>query len=334
MLDISFLSGDDSGFVKITNEAGFSATLCDVGASIYELRYGNDPLTVTPVDRRDFLKTMSYFGKTAGRIAGRVKDAVLRYDRREYLLVPNEGPTCLHGGPSGFGFKKFKMEINDVEGLTAVDFFLDSPDLDGGFPGAVHLRVRYIVDPHEAKITVSFKATSDQPTPLNLTNHAYFNLGGYPDVEGHLLRVASSETETYDPLMIPLGFEKIRPCLDFRVAKTVGQDILDPYLQNARTKGYDHCYKLDAPSLSVPSAVFESAKYRLDFYTDAPAVQIYSDNYPSLGRPLTSGRPERLHSGLTFEAVSLPDDYRSMTVLPGQIARREIIFAFAKKAAL
>jgi aldose 1-epimerase len=330
-MDITHQEEKDASFLTLTNKIGFSLTLCDVGAAIYEMHWLDKPLTIAEKDRHAYLSSTAYFGKTVGRLAGRVKKGDLLYQGKHYALDTNEGGNTLHGGAQGFSFKRFPMHVNDMLGLIAVDFDLDSPDGEGGFPGAVRLIVRYTLAEQEAIVHVSFLYVPTIETPLNLTCHTYFNLGGDATIENHRLKVNADETMTYDEEMVPLGFAPSRACLDFRKEKRVGQDIKDSYLVDHKTKGYDHCFRFKENDHQKPVLTLKNAGIKMSLVTSLPCVQIYSDNYPREGSRLTNGHTESLHSGLAIEPVFAPLDYRAMTALPGKLNSEFIEYRFSKE---
>lgn len=323
----------DALFITLKNKAGLALTLCDFGAGIYEIRYHDVPMTIAPSSKGDYLTSDAYFGKTAGRIAGRIAGAKLHYLGKDYTLDANEGKNTLHGGKTGFSYRHFSSDVIHLGDGVAVDFYLVSPNLDGGFPGEVDLRVRYFLYEETPDIKISYTIKSSQETPLNLTCHTYFNIGGEPTVEHQVLRVASSKTETYSPELIPLGFVNSPACLDFRAAKEVGKDILDPYLQKSRAKGYDHCFLLDSHEKDEPVLRLENKDYALEITTSYPAIQIYSDNYPHPGEALSNGQTNQLHAGLALEPVFRPNDFTAMAVLPLDGKKMSIVYHFVDKGA-
>jgi aldose 1-epimerase len=330
-MNIEMLGDKASGFVKLTNRLGFSVTLCDYGAAIYEIRYGDDPLCIAEADKNAFLNSSAYFGKTVGRIAGRIPSAKIKIAGKEYALEANEGVNTLHGGFSGFSFKKWKLEITDVNGDTAADFYYTSPAGEGGFPGEVRVRVRYLVKEDAPLVGIYYEYATDAATPLNLPCHAYFNLGGFPTIEDHLLSIESAKTAIYDEQLIPQGFRHSPAALDFRVPKRIGKDLYDPSLQKSRAAGYDHCFLFDGTSHEKALLRFESPKYTLELLTSYPAVQVYSDNYPRKNSLLNTGLLEVLHSGLALEPVFRPADIAGMMCYPGALYHQSIVYRFRKK---
>jgi aldose 1-epimerase len=316
-------------FTKVTNGAGFSVTLCDFGAAIYEMSLRGKPLCIAEADCEKWSRSDAYFGKTVGRVAGRIPHGILDYLGKRYQLDVNEkGINTLHGGKEGFSFLPFRMDMARLGKMVSIDYYLVSPANAMGFPGEVDLRVRYQIGENGARLRIIYEMKSSEQTPLNITCHAYFNLGGEPTIENQILQVHSSKTEHYDADLAPLGFVRSPSCLDFSLPKALGKDIADPYLQDSPTKGYDHCFLLDEGKRAEPVLIMEGGGLRMKLFTDYPAVQIYSDNFPREGALLTNGQTERLHAGLAIEPVYKPNDFRSMTVIPYETKKHMIEYAF------
>jgi aldose 1-epimerase len=318
------------GLTTITNAVGFSLTLSDFGAGVVEMRWDGLPLTIAPKDRETYFHSDGYFGKTVGRIAGRIKDSRLSFANKTYPLSPNEGPNCLHGGPHGLSMKMWRFSIDYRDGSPVPTYSLDEGDGEGGFPGPVSFRVRYHVSEKEARLETHLEAFSPVATPLNLTTHAYFNLGGSPNVLSHEFWVNAHEVETYDAGLIPQGFVACPDCLDFSSPHRVGERIGDPILSEGRTKGYDHCFRLAAHPFAAPVARLSNGALAMELCTDAPCLQVYSDNYPRLGLPLTNGRNEEKNAGLALEPVAVPNDFSAMATIPGRPLFRRIAYRFLK----
>lgn len=321
---------DGVTFLKMTNAVGLSVLLSDYGAGIYEIRYLGEAMNIAPKDKKAWLKSDAYFGKTVGRLAGRVANGKLDYLGKTYTLSVNEGKNTLHGGKEGFSYRLFKMDVVHLGDGVAADFYLISPALDMGFPGECALRVRYFLKEDEPLLRISYQSKVSEQTPLNFTCHTYFNLGGEKNVDRHLLHVKSHQSETYDSSLIPQGFKASPSCLDFSEKKRVGKDIDDPYLLNSRTAGYDHCFLFSNNDGGVVLSL-ESEHFLFELKTSLPAVQIYSDNYPHPEMPLNNGQMEERHSGLAIEPVYAPLDYHAMTALPFETKKDFIEYHFSKK---
>jgi aldose 1-epimerase len=320
-------------FIRATNASGLSVTLCDFGAAIYEIRFKGRAMTIAEKDLEEWKASSSYFGKTVGRMAGRIPNGDLDYLGKHHKVDANDGTNCLHGGKEGFSFLPFKMDVVHLGNGVSVDYYLVSKAGAMGFPGEVDLRVRYFIPENESSLKITYEMKSSEQTPLNITCHAYFNLGGDATVENQKLYVKAEETEHYDEHLAPLGFQKSPECLNFLTPKAVGRDIGDPFLQKSKTLGYDHCFLLENHDPKEAIATLESPVAKMSLFTDYPALQIYSDNYPRLTHLLNTGMKEGLHAGLAIEPVFKPKDFRGMTVLPYETKKMWIEYVFTSKEA-
>jgi aldose 1-epimerase len=321
----------DITFLSLTNQAGLRVTLSNYGAGIYEIRYDGAAMTIGNLDKKAWMASPSYFGKSVGRIAGRIAKGDLAYLGKHYKLTINEGKNTLHGGASSFAYKTFKMDVVHLGEDVAVDFYLVSPALEGGFPGEVSLRIRYLVSETKPELKVTYEAKASEETPLNFTNHSYFNIGGEKNVEHQKLWIQAHSNQTYSKILMPLGFSKSTVATDFSKAKEIGKDINAPELYETRTKGYDHCYKIEENDGKSPVVSLENETYKMEIITSYPCIQIYSHNYPHEGEMLNTGYPCELHSGLAIEPVYAPNDFHTQTVLPFEGRKNFIEYVFSKK---
>jgi aldose 1-epimerase len=233
-------------------------------------------------------------GAICGRVANRIKDARFSLDGKEYLLAANEGPNQLHGGPEGLGGRVWAMEVDG----PAVELRLTSPDGDQGFPGAVDFSVRYWLEGR--KLVCEMRGHPDRPTPINLANHNYYNLGGSGTVKDHVLRVDAEEYTPTDDDLIPLG--EIRPVegthLDFREPREIGDTRLDQNL--VLRPGRD---------VAQPAAWAECPRtgVRLELWTAEPGLQLFDAPEMVIGTPGHDGQAYGAYAGLCLEAQHHPD---------------------------
>jgi len=327
------LEKETANLIRLRSDSGLEVSFSEIGASIVEIRFAGAPMTIAPKDLNEFNGPNSgYFGKTPGRITGRIAKSLLHFEGKDYKLQANEGTTSLHGGPHGFSTKRFISKVEEKDDGIHVIFTYDSPDGDGGYPGSMKIKVSYFAAKNKPSLRIDYEATSDRDTPLNLTNHAYFNLGGFRHVLDSTLYLRASKYLPVDANMIPLPPQNVPPCLDFQHGKRLGEEISDPLLQNSPTKGYDHGFIFDSGDEAKHKAILSNEHYLMEVFTDAPAVQVYSDNYPRLNMPLTNGHKEGPHSGITLECVDIPGDFEGgMLVSPKKPYKRFAEFVFAKK---
>lgn len=252
-----------------------------------------------------------YFGCTTGRVCNRIAKGEFTLDGYTYVLARNNGPNHLHGGgPRSFDKVHWHGEVIDRSPPT-VRFSYRSPDGEEGYPGNLNVRVTYeLVAGTPPMLRISYEATTDRATPVNLTNHAYWNLAGAgsPTVLDHVLRVDADEYTPTDDTLIPTG--RIAPvrgtALDFTKPLPVGLRIQD--LTGTAALGYDHNYVLRAGS-----GVRECAELRdpksgrwLTIATDEPALQVYSGNFLR-GQIGKRGKSYAHRSAMCLETQHYPD---------------------------
>lgn len=279
-----------------------------------------------------------YLGALVGRYGNRIAKGHFAIDGRSYQIPPNNGPNALHGGPVGFDRYLWKAEETGGE---SVEFTHVSPDGDMGFPGTMTAKVRYTLE--GGTLRLDYTASSDKPTIVNLTNHAYFNLRGDDDgnILGHVLELNADAYTPTDAGQIPTG--EIAPVagtpLDFRAATAVGARIDADFEQLKLGRGYDHNFIVNgaAGSLRRAARVTEPASGRtLTVETTEPAVQFYSGNF--LDGKLTGrqGRRYEPRTGFCLETQHYPDspnhaNFPSTVLRPGETFRSTTTFTFGEE---
>ena len=277
-------------------------------------------------------------GKVPGRFANRIAAGRFSLDGKAYTLAINNGPNHLHGGPDEQSFANRIWEAEELP--DGVVFKLDSPDGDAGYPGALHVEARYTWSDDHC-LTLRLTATSEAPTVVNLTNHAYFNLKGEEqgDVTGHRLRLHASHYLSTDPTLIPQGAPApvAGTPMDFREPKTLGRDLKADFPALNYGKGYDNCFVVDEweEGLVQPVAVLTDpdSGRRLVVSTDAPGIQVYTGNWLSGCPESKSGRAYQDYDGVALECQAFPDspnrpDFPFKPLLPGETYVNTIVFAF------
>ena len=313
---------------SLRSSTGLSATITQYGARIAELLVpvaGGARNVTLGFDRLEpYLSDRVNLGAVAGRYANRIGGGCFTLDGREYRLPQNEGRNTLHGGPDGFSYRVWQAEP-DGETLRLT---LHSPDGDQGFPGALDAVVEYRLDGDA--LVIDYAATTDTPTVLNLTNHAYFNLSGEATVLEHVLHIPSSRITALDAELIPTG--EIRDIagtpLDFRTPTAIGARIDEPNDQLQLGGGYDLNYALaDAPRAAPALAATVSAGgILMTVLSTEPGLQFYSGNF-------LSGAPFPRRSGLCLETQHFTDSLNKpafpTTVLrPGERFASRTVYRF------
>jgi aldose 1-epimerase len=300
--------------ITLGDSAGLRITLADWGASWLGCSIALDDgsrreLVLGDDDVANPLRQNAYLGATVGRFANRIAHG--RYPTADGWVELTRAPGkrhTLHGGPEGFDRRRW--EIRD-QGTHHVCFGLLSPDGDQGYPGTLDVEVRYSLS-GDGEVRIDYQARSDATTPVNLSNHAYFNLdGGDGDILRHRLRLAASRYLPVDGELIPLGglADVAGSSMDFRAGKPLGQDLRSDEQQRL-ANGYDHAFLFDAradgdeqPALSLLSG---DGRLELEMFTSLPAVHVYSGNYLA-GSPARGGGVHRAHQGVALETEWLPD---------------------------
>ena len=307
--------------IELRNRSGVRAKLTNHGARLVELwcpaadgSLGDVVLGFDTIEEY-VARPSLYLGCTVGRVANRIADSRFTLDGVTYELEPNDPPNHLHGGGAR-SFDKRTWRISGESRLpNAVSFELTSPHLEEGYPGTIHARVAYALDDTDT-LTVVFEARTDRRTPINLTNHTYWNLsGGRAGARGILDHQLSIPASRYTPVragLIPTGrIEAVAGTpLDLRSPTAIGARIGD--LEDAPTHGFDHNLVIDEAPRSDgqprPVAHLEDpASGRvLDVLSTQPGLQVYSGQLlPAMAGK--HGATYGPHAGLCLEAQGFPN---------------------------
>ncbi|WP_322085120.1 aldose epimerase family protein [Burkholderia sp. BCC1999] len=325
--------GDAVRRYTLRNAHGMRVVVSDLGATVVSWlapdRAGRFADIVLAHDTpAEYVESGVYLGATIGRWANRIAGARFRLDGVDYRLDRNERGNLLHGGANGFHRQRWAV-VDDCGGLTLQ---LDSPEGDAGFPGNVSVQVRYALDDDDA-LTIDYTAVTDAPTPLNLTNHSYFNLSGRAggDVRGHVLSIDADAFLEVDDALIPTGTADVTgTAFDFRQSAPLGARLDWPHAQLARARGFDHCFVLrdGAQALRPVAAIYDPESGReLVVSTDQRGLQLYTGNYLDDVRVSGGTRCAR-HAALCVEAGGFPDQVNmaglrdAVIVHPGTVYRQ------------
>lgn len=315
-------------------------TLRNGGVEVEVGQYGGVILAIRVPDRdgrvgdvvlgfdrlEDYVADQAYFGALIGRYANRIGGGRLRVDGREYALPVNNGANHLHGGPEGFHKRVWSAEPFRENGSVGVRLAYDSPDGEQGYPGTLRARVTYRLTADGA-LEIDYGATTDRPTPVNLTQHTYFNLAGDPaaDVLGHELQLDADRITPVDDGLIPTGelADVAGTPFDFRAPAPIGAriDAEDAWLRQGG--GYDHNFVLTHPAgvLARAARVREPRSGRvLEVHTTEPGLQFYSGNYLDGTAKGKDGAAYGWRSGFCLEPQHFPDS-PNHPAFPGTILR-------------
>lgn len=246
-------------------------------------------------------------GATVGRSANRIGGAEFILNGKTYHLSKNKGENNLHSGPDFFHKRLWKvLEEDDFH----VVFALESPEGDQGFPGAMSVRVTYVLN-SENEVRISYRAESSEDTVCNLTNHAYFNLNGHTsgDILSHEVWVDADAFTRTDRDSIPTG--ELVPVegtpMDFRKKKPVGKEIDMDYEALIFGNGYDHNWVLNGSGYRKAAELTAvESKITMEVYTDRPGVQIYAGNFLN-NEQGKQGAVYQKRDGICFETQGFPD---------------------------
>ena len=280
----------------------------------------------------------TYFGATIGRYANRIANGKFTLDGRTYHLPKNNAPNTLHGGPDAFNTRVWDATTEKEQDFVALKLAYTDPDGYNGFPGTVKTEVTYQLT-DDNKLRIDYRATTDEPTVINLTNHTYFNLAGEGsgDIYDHLLKINAEAYTPTDETLIPTGV--ISPVtgtpFDFRVMKPIGRDIRDGDEQLVLAHGYDHNFVLDGSGMRLVSVAEDPQSGRvLLTYTDQPGLQFYTGNFLVGDLVGKGGHAYRQSDGFTLETQHLPDspnqpDFPSTVLVPGEEFTSTTIYGFS-----
>jgi aldose 1-epimerase len=290
-----------------------SVRVPDAGGTPGEVTLGYDGV-------EGYLSDVGYLGAVVGRFANRIAKGRFTLDGVEHVLPANHGAACLHGGPGGFHAQLWSAR--EVPG--GVELSRTSPDGEMGFPGTLEVTVTYTLD--EDGLELRYSATTDRPTVVNLTNHAYWNLAGDGTIEAHVLELPASRFVAVDADLIPTELAPVEGSpLDFRTPRPIGDRIRVPHPQLRHALGYDHAWVLDGDdALHLAARVHDPRSGRvLEVLTDQPSVQFYSGNFLDGAVAGRGGRAMRQGDGLCLETQHLPDspnrpDFPSTVLRPGE----------------
>jgi aldose 1-epimerase len=334
-------NGKDVQAFTITNNKGVKVKLLSRGATLAEWhvpdKNGRTDDVVFGFDEPAGYESKGngYFGATVGRVANRIAGGRFTVNGKEYMLAKNDGPNTLHGGGKHSLDKVIWTGQPFEKGLgQGVVFKYVSPDGEEGFPGRLTIRVTYtLTDKNELRI--DYEAMTNKATPVNITNHAYFNLSGAgsPTINDHQVMIAADHYTPVDETLIPTG--EIAPVagtpLDFREFHTIGERV--DQLTDKPGKGYDHNFVLNNQDgkLALAAKVRDPKSGRvLSVFTTEPGIQFYGGNFLD-GVKGKRGREYKYRSGFCLETQHYPNSvnepkFPSIILQPGKTYRHTCIY--------
>lgn len=331
----------------LTDSTGAGASILDYGAIIQALRvpdragrtanvvlsFGNLP---------DYLERSPYFGALIGRYGNRIAGGKFELDGAAHQLELSDGdrPNALHGGNNGFDKRTWEGVAEEVEGGGAITLTRVSPDGEEGFPGTLNVSVRYTLA--HGRFTIEYRAETDAPTIVNLTNHAHFNLAGDDSgttILDHELSIAAQDFLPVDGSLIPLdsAISVAGTPFDFRSPRAIGARLDDRHPQLVATEGYDHCYALTGGRTELPRNVASlkdpKSGRTMHIETTEPGIQLYTCNHLDGTLVGDSGVAYPRHGGAALETQHFPDspnrpEYLSTVLRPGDVYRSTTVLDF------
>jgi aldose 1-epimerase len=324
--------------VKLTNYGGIitSVVVPDRDGTMNNVTLGFDNLD-------DYVEGHPYFGNITGRYANRIARGTFDIEGEDFYLAVNNAPNTLHGGEKGFDKVVWAAEEVNSEGEVGVRLSRVSPDMEEGYPGNLAVEVTYTLTDND-EIRIDYHATTDEPTHINLTNHAYWNLAGDGSgtSDNHVLTLMASNYTPVDASLIPTG--EIAPVagtpMDFTTPHPIGERIRDDFDQLVIGRGYDHNFVLDRPSpeddsLLVAAVVEEPESGRtLTISTTEPGIQFYSGNFLDATEIGAAGKMYRQGDAFALETQHFPDSpnqeaFPSTLLEPDEEFNSTTIYAFS-----
>jgi aldose 1-epimerase len=332
----------------LRNASGIEMTVTNYGGKIVTLsvpdRAGNNADIVLGYDSlSQYPSGNPYFGALIGRYGNRIAGGEFSIGDNHYKLAQNNGPNALHGGPGGFNNVYWNAEVYEKDGYQALDLTYESPDGEEGYPGALSVRVTYLLN-NDNELVIDYEATTNKPTVVNLTHHSFFNLhgAGNGNILDHQFEIFADRYLPVDSVLIPTG--ELRPVsgtpFDFLMPHAAGERIEESDEQLKFGRGYDHCFvlnKVKANELSLAARVTDSLSGRvMEVFTTEPAMQFYSGNFLT-GKDIGKGNiAYGFRSAFCLEAQHYPDspnkpEFPSVLLMPDQRYTQRTIYRFSAR---
>jgi aldose 1-epimerase len=284
-----------------------------------------------------------YFGALIGRYGNRIAKGKFSLDDQEYTLAVNNGVNHLHGGLKGFDKVVWDAKTIVSDSTVSLELSYLSKDMEEGYPGNLETKVTYKLN-NKDELSVSYEATTDKPTIVNLTQHSYFNLTAdfNQDILSHELVINADSFLPVDNTLIPTGeFRGVTGTpFDFRTSKTIGTHIDNENIQLKNGLGYDHCWVLNDQDTGVRfvASAYEPVSGRLlEVFSDEPGIQFYSGNFLD-GTLLSKNKGMYQHrTGFCLETQHYPnspnqENFPSVRLNPGEKYKSKIVFRFTTKS--
>jgi aldose 1-epimerase len=282
-----------------------------------------------------------YFGCLVGRYANRIANAKFTLDGKEYQLAANNNGNTLHGGLKGFDKRVWKAGSINTDSVASLKFTYDSKDMEEGYPGNCHTEVVYTLT-KDNELKIEYSATTDKATPVNLTNHCYFNLSAGTDstILDHELMLKANQYTPVNDKLIPTGkIEDVKGTpMDFTTAKKIGRDLAQ--VPGSDPGGYDHNWVFQKPENRfdmIASLYHQPSGRYMEVRTTEPGIQFYSGNFLNGTLTNTRGGVKYIkHAGLCLETQHFPDSpnqpaFPNTILKPGETYQQITVYKFSIK---
>jgi aldose 1-epimerase len=329
------LSNEKGLSMKVTNLGGrvMSLVVPDKNGSPVDVVLGYDSLN-------QYLGDNSFQGALIGRYGNRIAKGKFTLEGKPYTLAQNNGENSLHGGPGGFHHVIWNcVPFQNEKGEDALQLEYTSPDGEEGFPGILKVKVIYTLTDDNEWI-IEYEASTDKPTIVNLTQHAYFNLAGGGEILNHQLEIFADRYTPVDAGLIPTGelASVAGTAFDFATPHAIGERINNSEEQLKVGKGYDHNFVLNKPK---PDTITLAARVTdpttgivMEVSTTEPGIQFYSGNFMD-GTMKGKGKTYAFRNGFCLETQHFPDSpnqsaFPSTSLKPGEVYKTRTVYKFTR----
>ena len=327
----------------LANEAGMVVKILNYGGTVTDIltkdkdgKIGNVILGYDSLS--GYLQTGNpFFGCLVGRYANRIAGAKFTLDGKEYTLAANNNGNTLHGGVKGFDKRVWKASDINANSGSSIKFIYDSKDMEEGYPGNLHAEVVYTLT-KDNELKIEYTATTDKATPVNLTNHCYFNLSAGADstILDHELMLKADKYTPVNDKLIPTGkIDDVKGTpMDFTTAKKIGKEIAQV------PGGYDHNWVFQKPENRfdmIASLYHQPSGRYMEVRTTEPGIQFYSGNFLNGSLKNTrDGIKYIKHAGLCLETQHFPDSpnqpaFPNTILKPGDTYQQITVYKFSTK---
>lgn len=345
-IDFGTLNGERVALIRLCNGTA-EASILSYGASIHSVRVPDrhgrlGDVALGHATLAEYVDQSQFMGSTVGRIANRIANGRFILDGAEYRVPTNNGPNSLHGGDCGFDKANWKILTSGTGGEASVTLGHVSPDGDQGYPGTLTVTARYVLDAANG-LQVEYRAVSNAPTVVALSNHSYWNLAGADSSTSaldHLLMIPAEQFLPTDDTAIPTG--EVRPvdgtAFDFRTPTMIVGRVRDGGDAQLRIgRGYDHNWIVAtdiADHLRLMARVLDPVSGRvMEVHSNQPGLQFYSGNFLDGSSVGKGGQMIRMGDAIVLEPQQFPDTvnrpaFGSVRLEPGQVYRNVIAWRF------